>query len=205
EKLVELMETKVVYVPQYPMFKASPGFAGFHLALTDANNFYQAGGQFFTPIPSDPFDPETFTYSASLSDFSGQNAGEPGFGVPLTDLGFVAGDFARFNIASNTDGDGFFEIDNFRLITRDVIESADFDLDSNTDADDLAALLAAFGGNNDGDADFDADTDVADLLSLQRLFGGGSPISAVSTPEPSTAAIALLFGLAAATSRRRVQ
>jgi hypothetical protein len=118
-------------------------------------------------------------------------------------LGFQAEGFARFTIASNTDGDGIYELDNFRLIDQEVVTSADFDVDSDVDAADLAMWQAAYGVNNDGDADFDGDTDGRDLLIWQRQFiGAGGPLSAVSVPEP-TSLVMLMMACACFGSRRK--
>jgi hypothetical protein len=183
-------------------FPASPGFAGFHLEMTDGNNFYQGPGQFFDATPEGGV-PQTNTYLAQLSNFIGQNGGQPGGGLPVTNLGFQADGFARFTIASNTDGDGIYELDNFRLIDQEVITSADFDVDSDVDADDLAIWQAAFDTNNDGDADFDGDTDGRDFLIWQQQFtGAGGLISAVAVPEP-TSLVMLMMACACLGSRRR--
>jgi hypothetical protein len=184
-------------------FPASPGFAGFHLEMTDGNNFYQGPGQFFTAAPPAP-GYQTNTYLAELGTFVGQNGAQPGGGLPITDLGFQADGFARFTIASNTDGDGIYELDNFRLIDQEVITSADFDVDSDVDADDLAIWQTAYGTNsNDGDADFDGDTDGRDFLLWQRQFtGAGGPLSAVTVPEPASL-VMLMMACACLGSRRR--
>jgi hypothetical protein len=182
-------------------FPASPGFAGFHLEISDMNSFYQIqpNGQFFDATPDGGV--QTNTFQAPLSSFIGQNG--TGAGLPITDLGFQAEGFARFTIASNTDGDGIYELDNFRLIDQEVVTSADFDVDSDVDAADLAMWQAAYGVNNDGDADFDGDTDGRDLLIWQRQFiGAGGPLSAVSVPEP-TSLVMLMMACACFGSRRK--
>jgi hypothetical protein len=180
-------------------FPASPGFAGFHLEMTDGNNFYQGPGQFFNAAPASP---ETNTYLAQLSNFIGQNGAQPGGGLPVTNLGFQADGFARFTIASNTNGDGIYELDNFRLIDQEVVTSADFDVDSDVDAADLAMWQAAYGVNNDGDADFDGDTDGRDFLIWQRQFSGAGLINAVAVPEP-TSLVMLMMACACFGSRRK--
>jgi hypothetical protein len=182
-------------------FPASPGFAGFHLEMTDGNNFYQGPGQFFDATPEGGV-PQTNTYLAQLSNFIGQNGAQPGGGLPVTNLGFQAEGFARFTIASNTDGDGVYELDNFRLIDQEVITSADFNVDSVVDAEDLAMWQAAFGLNNDGDADFDGDTDGRDFLIWQRQFVGGPLAAATAIPEP-TSLVMLILGCACVVRRRR--
>ncbi len=179
-------------------FPASPGFAGFHLEMTDSNNFYQGPGQFFNAAPASP---QTNTYIAQLGSFIGQNGGQPGGGLPVTALGFQADGFLRFTIASNTNGDGIYELDNFRLVSQSTVTSADFDVDSDVDADDLIMWQAAYGVNNDGDADFDGDSDGRDFLLWQQQFtGAGGLVSGVSVPEPTSmvlmaAFVSLLIGL----------
>lgn len=189
-------------------FPYSAGFAGFHLEMTDGNNFYQGPGQFFNP-PT-PESPQTHTYMAQLSSFVGQNGAQPGGGLPVTSLGFQADGFARFTIASNTDlndslggvATALYELDNFRLISQDVNVSADFDVDSDVDADDLTMWQAAYGVNNDGDADFDGDTDGRDFLIWQRQSGIELALAAVAVPEPTSAAM-LILGCACFAMRRK--
>jgi hypothetical protein len=189
-------------------FPYSAGFAGFHLEMTDGNNFYQGPGQFFNP-PT-PESPQTHTYMAQLSNFIGQNGAQPGGGLPVTNLGFQADGFARFTIASNTDlndplggvATALYELDNFRLISQDVVVSADFNVDSVVDVADLAMWQAAYGVNNDGDADFDGDTDGRDFLIWQRQSGFELALSAVTVPEP-TSAMMLMLGCACFAMRRK--
>ena len=79
--------------------------------------------------------------------------------------------------------------------------SADFDLDGDVDANDLAKLKVGFGKKQgaepfDGDADGDFDVDGADYLVWQRQFGGAptSP-AAGAVPEPTIVALAAAAAL----------
>ncbi len=118
----------------------------------------------------------------------------------LTD-GFVDGPASTFTdadiaaiaaggdtVSRNATGTAYF--DNF--LVRDI-SPADFDIDGDVDADDLATLEAAYGLSDAGDTDGDGDTDGTDFLFLQRDFDGPAPLSAVaSVPEPSSLAILLV-------------
>jgi hypothetical protein len=74
------------------------------------------------------------------------------------------------------------------------IFSADFDVDGDVDADDLAQWQDDFGLNGDSDADGDGDSDGADFLAWQQQLGSGVPIVAAAgaLPEPATWALAIV-------------
>jgi len=80
--------------------------------------------------------------------------------------------------------------------------SADFDLDGDVDANDLARWKVGFGMNQgaepvNGDADGDFDVDGADYLVWQRQFGSSSATPAVrAVPEPATGGMALTIASA---------
>lgn len=91
-------------------------------------------------------------------------------------------------ISQNATGTAYF--DNF--LVRDV-SPADYDIDGDVDAADLATFEAAYGSTAAGDTDGDGDTDGADFLVLQRDFDGVAPLSALdSVPEPSSLALVLV-------------
>ena len=67
---------------------------------------------------------------------------------------------------------------------------ADFDLDGDVDADDLARWKTGLGTgtlHSQGDADLDGDVDLADLMAWQNQFGNSLPLLEAETavPEPS--------------------
>ncbi len=80
----------------------------------------------------------------------------------------------------------------FDFTTDTVFDPADFDMDTDVDAADLATWQGAYGTGAGGDTDGDTDTDGADFLAWQNGFtGAGGTLAAV--PEPATAS---LIGLA---------
>ncbi|BBO32553.1 beta strand repeat-containing protein [Lacipirellula parvula] len=88
--------------------------------------------------------------------------------------------------------------------------AADFDLDGDVDAADLAHWKTGFGkkGNAepfDGDANGDFNVDGADYLIWQRQFGSGVPATPVAgaVPEPSAVAIAIIALMAVTPALRR--
>jgi hypothetical protein len=90
--------------------------------------------------------------------------------------------------------------------------SADFDLDGDVDANDLAKWKVGFGKMQgaepvDGDADGDFDVDGNDYLIWQRQLGSGAPASPAvgAVPEPTTGmlAAAAALSLTMAGTRRR--
>ena len=84
---------------------------------------------------------------------------------------------------------------------------ADFDLDFDVDADDLAAWAAEFGndgGWTQGDANGNGTIGGGDFLSWQRNFTGTPSVGATSAvPEPTTVALAMLAGIASLAACRR--
>lgn len=99
---------------------------------------------------------------------------------------FAAGGDA---LSQNQTGTAYF--DNF--LVRDV-SPADYDIDGDVDADDLATWQAAYGLTSAGDTNGDGDTDGSDFLLLQRDFDGAAPLAAQvnAVPEPSTAGLTLV-------------
>ena len=89
--------------------------------------------------------------------------------------------------------------------------SADFDLDGDVDANDLAKWKVGFGKTQgaepfDGDADGDFDVDGNDFLAWQRQYTGSNAAPATSpVPEPAVAAMALAGVIALGCLRSRIQ
>lgn len=83
--------------------------------------------------------------------------------------------------------------------------TADFDLDGDVDAADLAQWQSDYGTNGNSDADADADTDGRDWLAWQQQFGSGVPLAASQTvPEPGSMGLLIaVVGTLVTFSRRR--
>ena len=93
-----------------------------------------------------------------------------------------------------TGSQGGYTISNFVLEYDDGRLAADFDEDSDVDADDLLILETNFGlsgtaTNSLGDADLDADVDGTDFLIWQNEFTGPLATAVAASqavPEPSS-------------------
>jgi hypothetical protein len=75
------------------------------------------------------------------------------------------------------------------------IFSADFDVDGDVDADDLAQWRGDFGLNDDSDADGDGDSDGADFLAWQQQLGSAVMPAATSAKVPEPAGVSLAVAL----------
>jgi CubicO group peptidase (beta-lactamase class C family) len=75
-----------------------------------------------------------------------------------------------------------------------AVPAADFDLDGNVDADDLAVWRSSYGLAPAADADGDGDSDGADFLRWQQQLGAGLPAisSSSAVPEPGTLTMLVL-------------
>ncbi len=83
-----------------------------------------------------------------------------------------------------------------------MFAEADYDMDGDVDADDLARWANWFNVNGNGDADGDNDTDIADILVWQQQYTGPlSPVTAV--PEPTAATLLLTALLVSSRKTRR--
>ena len=120
-----------------------------------------------------------------------------------------------FDILATTDGmGGVFEslllpsldsglvwdihYNNFDTVLEVIAEfSADFDLDGDVDAADLAQWQGDFGQNGGSDADRDGDSDGFDFLAWQQQLGSGSASVAITQSVPEPTSSTLLLGLAA--------
>ena len=83
-------------------------------------------------------------------------------------------------------------------VVNSVMFTADFDMDGDVDAGDLAQWEGDYGVNGNSDADGDGDSDGNDFLAWQEQFGSGLPRIAgpAAMPEPSTLVMASLAALA---------
>ncbi len=104
-------------------------------------------------------------------DFLGDDAGQSSGFNDLGELAFQA---------TFTDGD------NGLFLFRPY--AADFDRDTDVDADDLAVWESAFAATSTADADKDGDTDGSDFLVWQREAGSGAVSAPITTlvPEPAS-------------------
>jgi autotransporter-associated beta strand protein len=87
---------------------------------------------------------------------------------------------------------------------------ADFDEDTDVDADDLVKWEAGYGigagaVHMDGDADGNLAVDGADFLIWQQQFGLGVPLQAAATAVPEPASAMLLLFVASALGSRRAR
>ena len=110
-----------------------------------------------------------------------------------------------------TGSQGGYTISNFVLEYDDGRLAADFDEDSDVDADDLLILETNFGlsgtaTNSLGDADLDADVDGTDFLIWQNEFTGPLATAVAASqavPEPSSILLTSLTVVAGTASRFR--
>ena len=81
--------------------------------------------------------------------------------------------------------------------------TADFDVDGDVDAEDLAQWQGDFGANDFSDADDDGDSDGADFLAWQQQLGAPAPPTpAAAVPEPGACPLAAAASLFLAMGRR---
>jgi hypothetical protein len=111
--------------------------------------------------------------------------------------GFLPSGFVGLQVHSVSSGPaGQFEV-RWRDINLAEALATDFDVDGDSDADDLMRWRLSFGNGAGADADRDGDTDGSDFLAWQTQLGSVAPglPSTVSTPEPSSLAIAVAAGV----------
>ncbi|MCC6493482.1 MAG: CAP domain-containing protein [Pirellulales bacterium] len=121
-----------------------------------------------------------------------------GYSVPVDGqytVRFQGGGFESFTATAKITGGLNYKVD--YLTANMVAYAADFDNDSDVDADDLSKWVAGFGVNALGDADDDGDSDGADFLIWQQQLGLGAAASvpAAAVPEPAAATL-LLWAMA---------
>jgi hypothetical protein len=112
--------------------------------------------------------------------------------------GFLPSGFVGLQVHNVSSGSpGPFEV-RWRNINLAEALSTDFDVDGDSDADDLTEWRLSFGDDAGGDADGDGDTDGSDFLAWQRQVGSvalGLHASTTAAPEPSSIAMAGAAGL----------
>ena len=134
--------------------------------------------------------------------------------VTSNDISHLQGQIRLGNTSTvayyDLDGSGVIDDADVEFLVETLYGStiADFDLDFDVDADDLAAWTAGYGIGGvweQGDANGSGEIDGADFLSWQRNFTGAPAVGASSSvPEPSSVALVLLACASLAAVRRRV-
>jgi uncharacterized protein (TIGR03790 family) len=128
--------------------------------------------------------------------------------VDQDDLAILLSSYGK-NAAGDADGDGDTDGRDFLIWQRQVQEydsanlTADFEVDSQVNGNDLDIWEFGYGKNAAGDADGDGDTDGRDFLIWQRQASGTTASEAPANqtvPEPGTAL--LLLGLSSFVLRR---
>ncbi|QEG33987.1 PEP-CTERM sorting domain-containing protein [Bythopirellula goksoeyrii] len=159
-------------------FPNSPTFTKFGVHFSDdQGTFYDAEGSSFNGSP--PIG-TTGTVTIPLSSMIDNTSG-----LSLEEAGLSVGtNFLRIGIASNTDGAGIYQIDNFRIIREISSESGDFDNDGDVDGNDF--LVWQRGGSPNG-------INSGDLAIWQAQYGGAPPVVA-SSPVPEPTSFLLTFG-----------
>jgi len=177
-------------------FPNSPTTTQFGVHFSDdQGTFFDAQGGSFNGVQTIG---TTGTVTIPLSGMVDDN-----LGMSLAEAGLSEDtNFLRIGLSTNTDGAGIYQIDNFRLITEVLSESADFDGDGFITGSDFLIWqgnigLAGQTDNSNGDANGDGVVDKADLVVWEAQYGTAAPLaalqSAVTTvPEPAAWMLALL-------------
>jgi hypothetical protein len=130
--------------------------------------------------------------------------------VDQDDLAILLSSYGK-NAAGDADGDGDTDGRDFLIWQRQVQEydyaelTADFEVDSQVNGNDLEIWESGYGENRGGDADGDGDTDGRDFLIWQRQASGttaSEPTGSQTVPEPGTTL--LLLGLGSLALRREL-
>jgi hypothetical protein len=178
----------------------SPSFTNFAIHFADGTGaFYQASTAGLDLNQAGAG--KTTTLEIPLSAFNDATTGST---KNLAVDGLLVGaTVLEIGIATSTDDGGIYQIDNFRVLTRDSALAADFDDDGSVDGEDLAVWKTAFVTTPAGDADGDGDSDGNDFLIWQRELGSPAASAAASAvPEPAAAWLALCGSLAVIRRRR---
>lgn len=181
-------------------FPYSGGYAKFGVHFTDDTGaFYDAEGQSF----NGPVEGDTGTVTIPLSSMLDNTSG-----LTLEQAGLLVGThFLRIGLSTNTDVPGFYQIDNFRVISEVSTDNADFDGDGDVDGEDFLAWQAGLGVGTtlaDGDANGDGTVDSSDLAIWQDQYGTATPAAAAGNiPEPQTLVLAIVALGGAGLLRRR--
>lgn len=151
----------------------SPTFTRLAVYFTDGSGaFFQAEGDTIGAVPIGT----TGTYLISTDIIDDANGS--GF---LKDVGFADGSVLGIGIATNSDGPGLYQIDNFRVITEITTTPGDFDEDGDVDGRDF--LVWQRGGSPEPRS-------TKDLNDWRTNYGSPGLMSVValgaSVPEPGT-------------------
>ena len=173
-------------------FPNTPTYTKFGVHITDdQGSFFDGEGASFNGAPAIG---TTGTVTIPISSLEDSTLGT------LDVAGLADGTtYLRIGISTNTDGAGIYQIDNFRLISEVVTDSADFDEDGDVDIADLMIWQRGYGATGSGtlatgDANGDSNVDDLDLAVWHDQFGAGSgSLGAIAAvPEPAVWALALL-------------
>jgi hypothetical protein len=185
----------ITYQDQFPI---SPSWSQIYLAFSDETGvWYQEGSANFDINDADPNTTETLIFD--IAEF--YNNGDPE-DLNLAIDGLMEGT-TTFGIAlgTSTDDGAIYQLDNFRLITEVVEDSADFDGDGDIDGNDFLTWQQGFGiladaTHDQGDANLDGAVDGLDLDVWKSQFGTAAAQTAIAAvPEPSTVMLTLVVAL----------
>lgn len=179
----------------------SPSSTNFYVSFNDhSGGLYQAATSNIDINGVNP--PETVTLRIPVENFA-----DPTMGSTKTlvadGLSTTATQFT-ITLATNTDGGAVYQIDNFRLLTEVVQDTADYNSDGLVNSVDYNDWKAAFAVNTVADGDGDGDSDGTDFLIWQRKFGGPAQVAAVGpVPEPASWLVGGIGAALVAAGRRR--
>ena len=173
-------------------FPNTPTYTKFGVHFSDDQGaFFDGEGASFNGAPTIGTTGTVTIPISSLEDSTGQSLDVAGLADGTT--------YLRIGISTNTDGAGIYQIDNFRLISEVVTDSADFDEDGDVDIADLMIWQRGYGATGSGslatgDANGDSNVDDLDLAVWHDQFGAGAgSLDAIAAvPEPAVWALALL-------------
>ena len=164
----------------------SPTFTSFGVHFTDdQETFFDGFGVNFDGIqPHGSMATVMIPLSGMVDDVLGQSLAEAGLSEGTNSL--------RIGISTNTDDPGIYHIDNFRLLTEVITDSADFNDDGFITGLDFLIWQENFGltgqtNNSNGDANGDGIVDEDDLVIWEDQYGQPAPPPPIDTavPEPS--------------------
>lgn len=184
-------------------FPNSPTYTSFGVHITDdQETFFDGFSGSFNGIQTiGSTSTVTIPLGGMVDDTLGESLAEAGLNENST--------FLRIGLATNTDGAGIYQIDNFRLLTQVPPDSADFDGDGLVTGLDFLIYQQNLGltgqtDNSNGDANGDGVVGAADLAIWEGQVGGAAPqsVSLAAVPEPSSALLAW-FGCGSLLHRTR--